>query len=62
MTKDSNQIIKGILTCQNCKKEMVRIVRLSETGESTFSTCKICTNLKCIFGLDLEKVKTWKKI
>jgi len=48
--------------CLNCKKPAVQIVKLSDEEKESQTKCYVCTNPECTLRINLEEVKTWKKI
>ena len=49
--------------CPSCKKQMIRIVKLSEEGEETLNFTYVCTNPRCLHKIDVKKIgKGWKII
>jgi len=41
---------------------MMKIARLADEFKETQTKSYVCTNPECTLGINLEEVKTWKKV
>lgn len=47
------------MICPVCKKQHLRIIRMSDAQVMTKNETEICVNRECAFFIDLNRVKGW---
>lgn len=57
--------IKHLELCPDCRRQMTILGKINESKERNIdilNTCFICENKKCILLINVEDIKTWRKI
>jgi len=66
MDENELETIDEERTCLYCEQKMVKLIKQivenKEIKTYPFSEIWVCVNPKCWAGMDIEKIKTWKKV